>query len=73
MDLPTEGHLMPDRTIDRGREFDLDPFRALVCLWLMGLHFCWVPEVQAALLRIVPAAVSDLAFDFRLGFASRKS
>lgn len=61
---------MTDRKFERVREFDLDPFRAIVCLWLMGLHFCWVPEVQAALLRKTPDAIGDVAFQYRLGVES---
>lgn len=55
---------------DRPREFDLDPFRGVVCLWLMGMHLCWMSEAHAALLRLVPDSLPDLAYRVRLGVES---
>lgn len=54
----------------RTRTFDLDPFRGLVCLWLMGLHLCWLSEAHESLLRIVGPDVADLALNARLGAES---
>ena len=52
------------------REFDLDPFRGVVCLWLMGMHLCWMSEAHAPLVRLVPEWLPDLAYRFRLGVES---
>ncbi|HVK14077.1 MAG TPA: acyltransferase family protein [Gemmataceae bacterium] len=54
----------------REREFDLDPFRGVVCLWLTGMHLCWMSEVHPALVRLVPAGVPDAAYRWRLGVES---
>ncbi len=51
-------------------EFDLDPFRGLVCLWLMALHFCWLSEAHAALLRLTGPDPADIFFHVRLGVES---
>jgi peptidoglycan/LPS O-acetylase OafA/YrhL len=53
--------------VPRRREFDLDPFRGVVCLWLMAMHLCWMSEANRPLLRLVPAIVPDLAYHVRLG------
>jgi peptidoglycan/LPS O-acetylase OafA/YrhL len=53
-----------------GREFDLDPFRGLVCLWLMGLHLCYMSEAYGALLRLVGPDAAEALFHVRLGVES---
>lgn len=52
------------------REFDLDPFRGVVCLWLMGLHFGWLSEAHGPLLRLAGPDVADALFHVRLGVES---
>lgn len=54
----------------QGREFDLDPFRGLVCLWLMGLHLCYMSEAHPALLRLVGPAAAETLYHARLGVES---
>lgn len=54
----------------RGREFDLDPFRGLVCLWLMGLHLCYMSEAHGPLLRLVGPTVAEILYHARLGVES---
>ena len=54
----------------RDERFDLDPFRGVLCLWLMGLHLCGMSEGKEPLLRLVGSRIADLAQDFRLGVES---
>lgn len=62
---------MGDRTSPHGaREFDLDPFRGLVCLWLMGLHLCYMSEAHPALLRLVGPTAAEILYNARLGVES---
>lgn len=52
------------------REFDLDPFRGLVCVWLMGLHLCYMSEAHPALLRLVGPGAAEALYHLRLGVES---
>lgn len=54
----------------RGREFDLDPFRGLVWLWLMGLHLCYMSEAHGDLLRLVGPDAAEALYHLRLGVES---
>ena len=53
-----------------GRQFDLDPFRGVVCLWLMGLHLCQASDAHAALLTLFGERTADVLFHVRLGVES---
>ena len=52
------------------RRFDLNPFRGIVCLWLMGLHFCMVTHLHEPLLRLAGDSGQWLLYHIRLGVES---